>query len=231
MDESEKAGKLNEEDEFEMPIDPADTLKLHRLCMHELGHYVAGRHCGAKPLTISITFSGPGKYLGNCEMSVARRLEDIDAVRKYLKDRVAILIAGTLGEHLSVDMSGEVIHDEERWITSSVNAYNREESSASDKNKADELLRMLVLMDGLDDATNCTVLSERMQAISDEIWGETVELMKLIARDFYIVSGQLSARITHLGAKVVITSAEIESYFDEALERADRGAKELAPGE
>lgn len=207
------------EEEFETTVGPEHRLKIQKLCMHELGHYVVGRDLGAAPTEITITFTGPGNFLGNTSMSVTRHLATVDEVRQYLEDRICILMGGTLGEHLSVDPTSKAPIDEEGWIQNAKNGYEREISSKSDKNKADELLRVLLFMDGIDESTDHALLDGRLAAISDRIWGKTIAILSKVAPEIYDVGAMMADRVRFLGVKEHMTSAQIEGFF-----AAERGS-------
>lgn len=209
-------------DEFEVRINIMDSPLIRQLCKHELGHYVVAREFGAKPASISVTFTGPNRFSGHCEISFVRQITAINDVREYLEHRVAILMAGTLGEHLTVDDSEACCLDKEVWLANATNAYNCAEGSQSDKNKADELIRMLAFMDRSIATDSKASLQDRMNEISRRIWLETANQLELISREFYAVSGLLADRVTHLDVPVVTTCAEIETFFDAARPKTDR---------
>lgn len=207
-----KVRHMNDTDEFEIPIHSGDSLAILRLCMHELGHYLVGRKLGAVPSNVTVMFAGASKFQGISAASVRRDLVTVDDIRTYLEDRVCILMAGTLGEHLSIDPDTGDVFDRQRWRHEAATAYDREPSSASDKNKGEELLRTLLFIEGAD-TDDEPELERRMQAISNRIWEKAVDLLARDAGAFLSVAQEMAARVKFMGVKETFASEEIELWF------------------
>ena len=211
MDRLEFRG-VADADKFERPVSPDDGARVLKLCMHELGHYCAGRVLGARPAGITVTFWGPERFLGNCEMSITRCLATVEEIKGYLEDRVCILMAGTLGEHLSIDPVTGLVVDRGRWMREATTAYERQPSSASDRDKGDELLRVLLFMEGGAQADEAE-LRLRLPTISDRIWEKAIDTLGTAVPGFLTVSMMMAGKVRFYGVEAAITAGEIEECF------------------
>lgn len=203
---------MNDTAEFELPVHPGDSLKILRLCMHELGQYLMGRQLGAAPSCITVSFAGVSKFQGESAASVRRDIATLEDIRGNLEDRVCILMAGTLGEHLSIDSETGNLRDRLRWMHEAAVAYDQEPSSSSDKNKGEELLRTLLLIEGVgsDDEPQ---LDRRMQGISNRLWEQASSILARDAGSFLLVGQQMAARVRFMGLKETFASETIDDWW------------------
>ena len=213
---------MKDTDDFEIPVHPDDSRNILRLCLHELGHYLVGRELGASPSDITITFTGASRFLGGSAAIMRRSLATIHEISGYLEDRVCILMAGTLCEHLSVDPVTGGVQDCQRWMRETVTAFDREPSSSSDKNKSEELLRTLLLIEvgGSDDELQ---LNQRMQAISDRIWEKAIGVLAPNAAAILSVGQHMAKRGRFMGVKEAFASKDLERWFT-AVAHQSRGS-------
>lgn len=202
-------------DIFENKILPEFRLDIMKLCMHELGHYMAAKEFGYNIKEIKINFVNRTKYHGHCEMQFLCSLQTTESVKNYLENRVCILMAGTLGENLSLTADLSAPCDKERWASCAAHNYERSESSKSDREKSDEHIRTLLLMSYDKIIDDEELVKKDILCISKRLWHSTIEIFSGKYKIFYETAARMANKIEFSAVDVVFSREEIEGFWAE----------------
>jgi hypothetical protein len=84
-------------------------------------------------------------------------------------------MAGTLGEHLSLTADLSEPYNKECWASCAAQNYECSESSKSDREKSDELMRTLLLMTYDEIIDDEKLLNKNISCLSEKLWNLTIE--------------------------------------------------------
>lgn len=202
-------------DIFAIKISSEFRIDVTKLCMHELGHYMAAKELGANIKGIKINFVNRTKYHGHCEMRFLRSLQTTESVKKYLEDRICILMAGTLGEHLSLTADLSEPYNKECWASCAAQNYECSESSKSDREKSDELMRTLLLMTYDEIIDDEKLLNKNISCLSEKLWNLTIEMFSGKYKTFYETAAKMAEKIEFSAVDVIFPRDEIEDFWIE----------------
>ena len=185
-------------------ISNGDINLLH-LCMHECGHYYASIKHGFLVKRMNITYSGNRGFLGFCEVMPAYSMKSIEKVKNHLESRIITLMAGAIAETLRLPPDTQVWHQE------AIRKY-QENTSASDKNKVDELLLFRRDLDS-NGSIDEDYLLKSMQNISDNLWSRTFSLFYTKEVGFLDFAKEVAAQVNYLDIEVEISGTELSNLL------------------
>lgn len=210
------------ENDFEMPMHPNDRTDVFKLCLHELGHFLLAQQFGADVQGITIRFTDRENFLGHCAMNIVRPLAHTADIRSYLEDRVCILMAGTLAEQMTFDPITLKIDDVAAWARYACLAYERSDSSRSDRKKGEELLRVLLLMDCPPIGQDAAELNRALTAITASLWERTIGILEERAAKMFVVADLMFDEMKFRGVSVEFPTAKLKQLFEREAENSER---------
>lgn len=135
---------------------------VYDIARHEAAHTVIARSLCFVTNKVRVRANTGGGADGQSDIDLDRRLQDMDDIRTYLRERLSVLYAGVIAETM---LAGQVDRDE---------AYkNLETHSKDDYSKIRELLKVLAGIECGPDEDFQTVLSR----VEDEAWDRTSALV------------------------------------------------------
>lgn len=172
---------------------------LEDLAAHEFGHLIAARALGFKTGDVSLVLdSMDGAHTGTVEIFAHEVTSDMPAVMDYLQRRVMVHYAGMLAQWEKPLKPGYAIH------------AIREEGGESDRQKARELIQVMLNIKG-DLTDEGPTRAMGALALSANI---------LITQNFSIIralAARFAANIQYYGQSYRWTAAEIEAQPELAL--------------
>ena len=195
-----------------MTIHAAYRDYFRKIAQHEMGHYVASRRLGFNTGDVSVQVTGINMgHSGEAVILPYEPLRSLGEIEQYLRRRIIVLFAGVLSETLfSAEPSRSVTEDNQ---AKAIEILEHPNSGAHvDYAKIRELRTVLRNLrfpetNPLDDGG----VRKELQALSDELWGEAIELINEHFDLICGLAGNLTQRLTELKERVTITAAELEA--------------------
>lgn len=168
---------------------------------HESGHFVVAKVLGFKTGCIGMIITDiQGGHKGEAEIELASKLDDIESVEKYLKDRIIVLYAGALSESLNL---GKI--DNERALD-----IIRNGGGSNDHAKAKELIHLLRSIRA-PDISDPKEIQAGLDSIDAECWKNAAELVEAESVIIDWLGSRIASEVKLIGINYKLEGREIES--------------------
>lgn len=174
-------------------------LLLEKIILHEAGHYVIARRFGFQTYQIKICLLNQGgQYDCYVVNDTARKLQNKDAIERFLEERILTLFSGAMAEALT---EGKVDNEAARVILESGGGRN-------DEGKISELIHILNNIRHANLADDAE-LKDAPRMITRELWDKArvlVEAEQDVILDF---TKELASKIETGGKEYIFSEKDI----------------------
>jgi hypothetical protein len=182
-----------------------------KVAQHEMGHYVVAHLLGFQTGDVSIEIIGPiNGHRGAAAVILAEPMHTLEDVGCYIRRCIQVLYAGAFAETLPPRQSPmKSVNHQEAMIIIGTPGSGAEQDAA----KARELIRILRNIQHAEEGVESSSdVEQQLQAISDELWENALDLVQRHADLIIGLAGNLSDRVKRTNEMVVLDASYLENF-------------------